>query len=179
MKQDPQDANKYVLVELELEDISLLRGLFRFETALKLSMAMENKELDLSKKLPKIFTLFDSYRGIDDNLLDIAFTLKDPSYNKDLKRMGVETKNLVIVYKNVCKLYQFLCTDTANLTPPPETKELFDKRGSNLIEKISKALTQEFTVEELQSEEFLKKIKREAQPIDGLNINIFGNKGFA
>ncbi len=162
------DLNKLSSIELTLEEVALLKSLWKIETILRLGVVLKSDFAD-DDKLMKMVGVFDSYRQIDDQFIDIYYSLEQ-SIQSSIKA-GDDIKNLVVIPKTVVNVYRNLCIQTAEDNQIPEVKELSNKLGGPLLSKIEKSLKSPL------DPRIFKKFGTLKEDPNDLPINILGTQG--
>lgn len=138
MELTKEDHHLFVYVEINTEEVALLRELVRFETILQVRDQVI-KEHDLNNKVIYIMGVFDSFRDFDDRLLDLGVSIEEQTV-KLTQKHGVPVRNIAVISKNVAKVYRMLLTETVKIKMPEYLETKYKKLGASLLEKMETAL---------------------------------------
>ena len=121
-------------IEMSFDEVSLLRNLLKVETVYQVRVQI-TKEQSNDSKVVKIIGTFDTHNWLDQHLLTILNEIK-----KNEASLEGPLVNLVMMDKKVVKLYHMLITETPKILNIPAVKEVFEKLGPGLKDKITAAL---------------------------------------
>ncbi len=182
-----EDVNRFVAVEISIDELSLLRELLRFETVLQLSLEIKSIS-DITTRVNSSMKLFDTYRDQDDHLANLVDAMKKGPAS-GLAPTGALIKNMIVIPKNICKLYKMLCTETVAHGMPSYLGPEFAKFSPNLIINLDVALLKDYSYDEIKDKrpnELFRTYTKphlpepEVEEIEGgLKVNILGVKGLA
>jgi hypothetical protein len=172
LKLEPEDFNRAVKIELSVDELSYIQQLFGCEMVFQIRNFL-TQEMDISEKVVKILSAFESYRILDDQILDFMFAMNQ--YKKELKNKDTQYKGLLIVGKHVCKLYNTLVHETVKMKLPEEVEKLKLQLNDTLINKIDLALQNSFDIKDMNNTQPTpaqkeKTPKFSKEDLNGINI---------
>lgn len=123
-------------IELNLEEIKLLKDLLKVETVFQVRVNIEDQNKTLEDKVYRIITFFDSYRILDDQLSQIrnGILSDNPNVNRSSDNFTI------VVDRKVMEMYKILCSETTKCTMPPTVKHFAEKYGEILLNKIKTSM---------------------------------------
>jgi hypothetical protein len=176
-KIDPNDFKRAVKLEVNIDELNYLQSLLNCECVFQVRGIL-TAETQVSERVVTMLSVFESYRMLDDQISDLVHALNQ--YNKESK-IGVDYKDILILNKNVCKIYNVLVNETTKLRLPEDIEELKEKYNKDLVKKIKQALENDFDVKDISGQNIpIKSSKsktkgkiKEIKLKDSLGINIF------
>lgn len=177
MNYTKEDVGKYVVLEVGIEDLGLLRDLFKYETLIQYTATVQSG-IETLKKVDKIVSISEAYRDIDDQLIDLSLSITESMKKQKIDQLGLKIKNLIVIHRPICMLYKFLCTDTVAAGLPDDIQNIFTKSGSGLLSRIDLALLKDYTLDEIKGKPIVRPASA-PESDDLIKINILGIKGIA
>lgn len=172
---NPEDNSKFVHFEVNLEEIAVLRDLLKAETIYQANVVLLDVNSDPAQKLLKIVNIFDSYREFDEGILDLKLAILEKKQSQ--KGLTAKIKNMIVINKNIAKIYKLFCTESTKLPLIDTVKERVEKYADSLAQKI------EFGIE--HAEDLGDTVEKASNPAPkkelkgDVKINVFGNKAKA
>ncbi len=168
------DHEKYVTVELNIPDISLLVDLLKIETIFQIKKQVSAEGEDIEKRTNSIINTISVYQEFDNQLKDLQVAVSE--FQAKYKRVKSKPLNMMVISINRAKVYHFLCTNTIQLIVPEQIKTQFNEIGPRLIVRLEEAIDSEPIFDNVKKK--LKKEKHE-EGTDLIKINMLGQKGQA
>ncbi len=110
---------KHCEIELNIEEVKLLRNLLKVETVYQVRAHIANAVNDPDHKTLKVINVFDTYNLLDNQLTNVLAEMKA---NK------------------VARVYHLLVAETGKILSIPLVKDSFDKLSVVLLAKINACL---------------------------------------
>jgi hypothetical protein len=176
LKLEPEDFTKAVKIELSTDELSYIQQLFGCEMVFQVRQVIGDSS-DVSEKVVRVLSAFESYRILDDQILEFIFAMNQ--YQKELKDKEIKYKDLLIIGKHVCKLYNTLVHETVKMKLPEDVEKLKERYNQGLINKIEVALQNSFDIKDagLPPTKMAKKDKTLKLSKEDLSrVNIFTTK---
>ncbi len=166
MKLDPADHERYVSMELTLDELSLLADLLRVETIYQIKKQV-GLDGDVEARSSSIINTFGVFQDFDTQIKDLQAAFVE--FENSAKEQEVKPVNMAVLSKNRVKIYHFLCTKTTELTLPDGLKKKNKDFGPGLLYKLEEALGSAPILDSANAPDLDLKVK----------INMLGQRGIA
>lgn len=143
----PEDAYLAVRVELNLDELNYIEKLLNCEIVNQVRRTLEDKDTN-SEKVVKLLSLFESFRILDDQIMDFMFAIEQ--YKKELEQTDTQYKDTLIISKNMCKVYKMLTSETVKMKLPEEIEKLKERFNETVTNKLDYGLKNSFDPKELE-----------------------------
>ncbi len=124
---------KHCEIELNIEEVKLLRNLLKVEPVYQVRAHIANAVNDPDHKTLKVINVFDTYNLLDNQLTNVLAEMKANTKDESLN-------NLVLIDKKVARVYHLLVAETGKILSIPLVKDSFDKLSVVLLAKINACL---------------------------------------
>ncbi len=167
-----EDHEKYISLEMNLDDISLLSDLLKIETIfqIKRQVAIEGEVEERTASIINTVTVFQEF---DTQLKDLKTGIVE--FKAKFKKVKNKPINMIVISVNRAKIYHFLCTKTTELDIPENVKEKAAAIGSKLAARLEEAISSEPIFDNSKKSEPVIK----PDSVNPFKINMLGQKGQA
>jgi hypothetical protein len=137
MKLDPADHERYISLEIGVDELALLHDLLRVETIYQIRKQVASSA-DVENRTSSIINAFGVFQDFDTQIKDLQAATTE--FQKNNATVEPKPINMAVLSKNRIKIYHFLCTKTTELTLPDHLKKKCNELGPNLTKKLETAL---------------------------------------
>ena len=167
MKLDPEDHERYINMELNLDELNVLGDLLRVETIYQIKKQVGLASGSVEDRSASIINTFGVFQDFDTQIKELQASFGE--FQKTVAHMEVKPINMVVLSKNRIKIYHFLCTKTTELVLPSNLSQKCKELIPSLLIKLEEALAAPPILDSMTDGE-----------IDlGIKVNMLGQRGIA
>jgi hypothetical protein len=163
----------YLSIKLSPKEVDLIFDLLNMETIYQIKENIHKIE-SKDELLNKIVGVFDVFMDFKDKL---AYLKDDIIAAEKISENTPDKRPVVILTRNMLRLFSVLCKETTKLEMQKDIKEKFGIMGRDLIAKIDESIVSA----PVPMEKFkgMKEVEIDKDEIEGLPINILNSKASA
>ncbi len=180
MKLKKEDHERYVSLEMNLDDLSLLADLLKIETIYQIKKQVALDGQDVENRTNSIINTVSVFQEFDNQIKDLKDAVIE--FQAKYKRVKEKPINMMVISVNRAKVYHFLCTKTIELDIPETVSSKFSQIGHRLVVRLEEAIESEPIFDNAKESKVKKVVKPETKEENGtdlIKINMLGQKGQA
>ncbi len=172
-----EDHEKYITVNMDLNDLSFLADLLKIETIYQIKKQVADAG-DVEARTNSIINTVSVFQEFDTQIKDLKEAVVE--FQSKFKKVKDKPVNMMVISINRAKVYHFLCTKTTELAIPEAVKKQANEIGAALAARLEEAISSEpifDNVKESRQPEMAEEVQRDG--VNLIKINMLGQKGQA